>query len=531
MYQSRCFLSASHYWQSKAELEGDQYGTEIVQLQSALSIALDARKYEPELIQGLVDSRAKLQDMIQTRLAAAVKDNDSVYHYPLPKQMKEIEQKFVVTATAFDADPPRDMPNAFASLVPMRVHENAAAYMGQLNTIQAAMAREVQEATDLAKMHLASLNLPAALEALEPDQGLPKGVWDRVKETQLKGGSKTLLDLFEQVSQASQEAQLALNQVRATLKKEEGDDQEMRNQFSRKWNRVPSPQITAAFLRDADTVDQYLQRAAQSDREVRAEYQGASEELARLALSQADLSAQLPRAPPSAQQTPEAARLRKMLDELAVLIDSRSAAIKKFEQGVAKENIVSSLIAAEEKVPVEQVFAEERKKFEPLQREVSESLDRQKVLLDEITAANEQFTATRSKNSVASERENVLQSINVAVDKYSKLLANLTEGLKFYGDIIKDYLTPLKQTIDDFVVAREHEKRLLLEQITADLAKFNLHSSNESAHSQAAALRGGHPTVQPAGKMSFDYVSLALLVINSCFPTVVVCYSGVLGWR
>lgn len=46
----------------------------------------------------------------------------------------------------------------------MRVHEAAAHYMQTLNAISGQTNRDCQEATDYAKMHLASLNLPAALE-------------------------------------------------------------------------------------------------------------------------------------------------------------------------------------------------------------------------------------------------------------------------------------------------------------------------------------------------------------------------------
>ena len=44
-------------------------------------MAADAKRYESELIQGLVESRSRLVDMVTARLAAATKDNESVYHY------------------------------------------------------------------------------------------------------------------------------------------------------------------------------------------------------------------------------------------------------------------------------------------------------------------------------------------------------------------------------------------------------------------------------------------------------------------
>lgn len=41
----------------------------------------------------------------------------------------------------------------------------------------------------------------------------------------------------------------------------------------------------------------------------------------------------------------------------------------------------------------------------------------------------------------------------------------LAEGLKFYGDLVRQKLDPLKQRVSDFVVARDLEKRMMLEQV------------------------------------------------------------------
>lgn len=56
--------------------------------------------------------------------------------------------------------------------------------------------RSSQELTDYSKMHLASLNLPAALEALQTSSGLPNEVWNHVKDAQFKGGVNALNELY-----------------------------------------------------------------------------------------------------------------------------------------------------------------------------------------------------------------------------------------------------------------------------------------------------------------------------------------------
>lgn len=63
--------------------------------------------------------------------------------------------------------------------------------------------RHINEQVTETKSHLMSRNLPAALEAMEPAQGLPEDVWTRIKDVQYKGGAKALLDTHAQYVTAS----------------------------------------------------------------------------------------------------------------------------------------------------------------------------------------------------------------------------------------------------------------------------------------------------------------------------------------
>lgn len=54
------------------------------------------------------------------------------------------------------------------------------------------LSTEATKATEAARAHLASMNLPAALDAIQPDVGIPGDVWERIQDTQRKGGSKAV---------------------------------------------------------------------------------------------------------------------------------------------------------------------------------------------------------------------------------------------------------------------------------------------------------------------------------------------------
>lgn len=57
----------------------------------------------------------------------------------------------------------------------------------QLRDALSSASKSALEASNYAKMHLSSLNLPAALEAMEPAKGIPQDVWASVEEVKYKG--------------------------------------------------------------------------------------------------------------------------------------------------------------------------------------------------------------------------------------------------------------------------------------------------------------------------------------------------------
>ena len=103
------------------------------------------------------------------RLAAALKDNESIYHYSIPENLSEIESKFVVKAVDFVIEETKSDDNPFNKLVPLETQEAGDAFVKILKGVCSDMSRECQEATELMKTQLSSLNLPAALEVCHCD--------------------------------------------------------------------------------------------------------------------------------------------------------------------------------------------------------------------------------------------------------------------------------------------------------------------------------------------------------------------------
>jgi len=67
----------------------------------------------------------------------------------------------------------------------------------------------------------------------------------------------------------------------------------------------------------------------------------------------------------------------------------------------------------------------------------------------------------------------VIQDLNLGLNAFNKLLANSNEGVNFYSNLMKQKIDPLSQRVEDFVFARDMEKRMILDQLTKSLAGYD----------------------------------------------------------
>ena len=199
-------------------------------------------------------------------------------------------------------------------------------------------------------------------------------------------------------------------------------------------------------------------------------------------------------------------KLRTLLDQLSESIERRSVLLAELSADFKEDDIKDVLVQANNTRPVEQVFVDERKKHEVKQKEIMGLLDGQKKLLEDIATVNESFTNQKDE-TVENERVAFFKSINVAVECFSKLLANLIEGQKFYGDVISDYLEPLHRDVQQFCGARDDEAMRLLRNVQSKISRSApTPAASNNPYQPQAAPGPVHPApIQPAPQQYQQY--------------------------
>lgn len=97
-----------------------------------------------------------------------------------------------------------------------------------------------------------------------------------------------------------------------------------------------------------------------------------------------------------------------------------------------------------------------RSEYGQVQQQVTDSVEKQEGIVQNIMAAHDQFIRETQSQGVSA-REEKLKELAAGYDAFMELDANLTEGTKFYNDLTP-LLLKIQTRCSDFTFARKTEK-------------------------------------------------------------------------
>merc|ERR1719295_1128755 len=94
--------------------------------------------------------------------------------------------------------------------------------------------------------------------------------------------------------------------------------------------------------------------------------------------------------------------------------------------------------------------------------------------LEKISTQNELFVGSKQNDPKQAEREQMIHVLNESCVKFKDAERHLKEGLKFYSDLMADYILPLKDEIDNFCAARESERDFMMADLQTNVQKLGI---------------------------------------------------------
>lgn len=283
--------SIAQYFQAEADYEANSYGQAISRLQAALNASKEAHRLAnafPASVPAssnltsdtgpiLTDMTKKQTTAIQERLAEYNRDNDMIYHQPVPS---ENSLSSIPKLPAAKAIPVSDLyqgqdiqriigPDIFQRIVPISVTESASLYDEEKAKMARAEAERVQTADDELATSLDYLKLPGSLTILKGglDQDSLGAVDTDFRQwcAELAGHTPSFGPTFERLAKAKKEILDSLDYAAERLATEESVCEKMRSKYGAEWTQQPSSRLTSTLRTDARSYRTAVEEASTSD--------------------------------------------------------------------------------------------------------------------------------------------------------------------------------------------------------------------------------------------------------------------------
>ena len=281
--------SLAQYYQAVADYEANSYGQAIARLSSAQGSAKEASRLANSMPSSmpsnsnlgsdtaniLTDAVKKHSSAIQEKLTEYTRDNDMIYHQPVPA---ETNLSTIPKLPAAKAIPVSELyqgqdvqriigPDIFQRIVPMSVTESASLYDEEKAKLIRAEAERCETADDELTSKLDYLKLPGSLSILKG--GLNEttmGMDDEFQEwCATLAGHKPFRPIFDQLREEKQSVLANLDAGVKQLDLEESVCEKMRSKYGADWTQQPSTRLTTTLRTDARSYRTTVEDAASSD--------------------------------------------------------------------------------------------------------------------------------------------------------------------------------------------------------------------------------------------------------------------------
>lgn len=281
--------SLGQYYQAIADYEANSYGQAISRMQASQAANREAMKVANSMPSSmpsnsnlssetgsiLTEVVKKQASAIQEKLKEYCRDNDLIYHQPVPPEAnlsaipKLPAAKAIPVAELYQGQDIQRIigPDIFQRIVPMSVTESASLYDEEKAKLIRAEAERCDIADDELATSLDYLKLPGSLNILKG--GLDQdsiGVDDEFRKwCEELSGHSPFQPTFEKLREDKTEILASLDACQKQLDMEESVCEKMRSKYGAEWSQQPSSRLTSTLRTDSRSYRNAVEEASTSD--------------------------------------------------------------------------------------------------------------------------------------------------------------------------------------------------------------------------------------------------------------------------
>ncbi|KAK4193831.1 putative vacuolar protein-sorting protein bro-1 [Podospora australis] len=515
--------SLAQYYQALADDDANSHGMAIARLQVAEGYARDAHKASNSFPATLppnanlnADTPFILAEItkrhlvaVQEKLRELTKDNDFIYHQPVPAEAgvppvaKLPAAKPIPVSELYAGQDIQRItgPDLFAKIVPLAVTESASLYDEEKAKLVRAETERVDQANSEMAASLDYLRLPGALQVLKggfdqevlPDEDFRTWCVD-VADHENPG------KIFESLHTQKQAIITLLDRSTKQLDMEESVCEKMRSKYDQEWTQQPSSRLTTTLRGDIRSYREALEEAARSDGQLATKLRQNEHEFdeMRLAAESGEVDALFQRAvskgrKSSAANSPasepnlldadfddggptvveQIAKVEDILKRLNLIKRERTQVLKDLKEKAHNDDISQILILNKKSIAnyEQQLFQQELEKYRPYQTRLVQATHKQSAMMRELTVTfntllqDKRVRAEQNKyESIQRTRASVIGRYKRAYQEFLDLTAGLQSAKNWYKEM-KETVESLEKNVETFVNNRRSEGAQLLNEI------------------------------------------------------------------
>ncbi|EHA22816.1 hypothetical protein ASPNIDRAFT_197178, partial [Aspergillus niger ATCC 1015] len=528
--------SVASYYQALTDSESGSHGVAIARLQLAeknSTAALGWAKSFPSSVSPNAnlssESGTNLLDIIkyhlanvQAKLTVFMKDNDFIYHQPIPS---EAGLSAVAKLPAAKAIPVSELyqgqdiqriigPDIFQKLVPMSVTETASLYDEEKAKLIRAETEKVETANGEMAASLDYLKLPGSLNILKGGMDQEVTVDDEFRRwCQELAGHQPFIKAFDGLQDRKVEILAQLDQCSKQLDLEESVCEKMRSKYGADWSQQPSARLNTTLRGDIRTYRDTINEASASDSQLLStlrQYEADFDEMrsagetdeAEVLFQRAMIKAGSKQSKGknglgspyastaegsliddvydegSSSVSEQIARVEAILKKLNLVKRERAQVLKDLKDKVHNDDISNVLILNKKTIAGQesQLFEAELEKFRPHQNRLLQANHKQASLMKELTKIygdllqDKRVRAEQSKyETITRQRNTVMSRYKKIYDAFNGLLSGTAQAQTFYKEMTET-VDSLKKNVETFINNRRSEGAQLLGQIEREKA-------------------------------------------------------------
>ncbi|KAK3353483.1 BRO1-like domain-containing protein [Lasiosphaeria hispida] len=534
--------SMAQYYQALADDDANSHGMAIARLQVAEAHAREANRIansfpssvppssnlttETALI--LADITKRHHTAVQEKLSELTKDNDYIYHQPVPAEAavapvaKLPAAKPIPVSELYAGQDIQRItgPDLFAKIIPLAVTESASLYDEEKAKLVRAETERVDTANGEMAASLDYLRLPGSLQVL-------KGGFDQevIPDDDFRTWCVDVSDhespgkIFDSLAAEKQAILAILDKSTKQLDMEESVCEKMRSKYDTEWTQQPSARLTTTLKSDVRNYREALEEAARSDGQLAIKLRANEAEFdeMRVAAQSGEIDLLFQRAvsrgrKSSIQHSPaenlldadfddgkpsvveQIAKVDDILKRLNLIKKERVQVLKDLKEKAHNDDISQILILNKKSIAnfEQQLFQAELEKYRPHQNRLVQASHKQAALMRELTVTfnsllqDKRVRAEQSKyESIQRQRASVISKYKRAYQEFLDLEAGLQSAKNWYREM-KETVESLEKNVETFVSNRRAEGAQLLNQIEQDRAA----SKSAQAAMEQERLRG-----------------------------------------